>query len=151
MVDVVDSETRHRMMSGIRHKDTKPELSIRQNLHRLGFRFRLHERRLPGKPDLVLKRYRAVIFVNGCFWHRHECDLFKWPSTRVEFWQDKLNRNHENDLKNLNLLDSQGWRVCIVWECAVKGPNSRIDCVIKNIETWLRSLETNVSFMEIAK
>lgn len=87
MTDVVDSATRSRMMSCIRGKDTRPEMVIRRGLHKSGFRFRLHDKSMPGKPDLVLKKYNAVIFINGCFWHKHECRLFKWPKTRPEFWR----------------------------------------------------------------
>ena len=97
MTDVVDRETRSRMMAGIRGKDTKPELTIRKAIHARGFRYRIHDRRLPGKPDMVFPRYRAVILVNGCFWHGHNCHLFKWPSTRVDFWKTKIERNREKD------------------------------------------------------
>lgn len=138
MTDVVDPETRSRMMSGIRGKDTRPELIIRRRLHSLGFRYRLHDSNLPGKPDIVLKKYRAAIFVHGCFWHRHKCHLFKWPKTRREFWKNKLNRNRENDLKALDSLASSGWRVCIVWECSLKGRHRDIARVSKAIEHWLR-------------
>ncbi|MDD3801263.1 MAG: DNA mismatch endonuclease Vsr [Desulfuromonas thiophila] len=147
MMDVVDSETRSRMMSGIRGKDTKPELEIRRQLHRLGFRYRLHDKQLPGKPDIVLKKYNAVIFVNGCFWHRHNCHLFKWPKTRPEFWKEKINRNHENDLKALQKLQSSGWRVCIVWECAIKGAAKDIQEIPKIIARWLKS---NKRMLEIS-
>ena len=93
MNDVVDSATRSRMMSGIKGKNTKPELMVRSGLHRLGYRFRLHRKDLPGKPDLVFAKHRAVIFVHGCFWHYHDCHLFKMPSTRREFWETKIGRN----------------------------------------------------------
>ena len=93
MADVVDRKTRSRMMSGIRGKNTRPELLIRKGLHARGFRFRLHDKRLPGKPDLVLPKYSAVIFVHGCFWHGHDCHLFKWPQSRREFWRKKITRN----------------------------------------------------------
>lgn len=147
MTDIVDSETRSRMMSGIRGKDTKPELEIRRQLHRLGFRYRLHDKQLPGKPDVVLKKYHAVIFVHGCFWHRHNCHLFKWPKTRPEFWKKKINRNHENDLKALNNLQATGWRVCIVWECSIKGADKNIQVIANTIARWLKS---NKSMLEIS-
>ena len=147
MTDVVNSETRSRMMSGIRGKDTGPELVIRRQLHGLGFRFRLHDKQLPGKPDLVLKQYNAVIFVHGCFWHRHNCRLFKWPKTRPEFWKKKINQNHENDLKALNNLKTIGWRVCIVWECSIKGADKNIQVVANTIARWLKS---NKSMLEIS-
>lgn len=90
MADVVTPEKRSKMMSGIQGKNTKPELTIRKGLHALGFRYRLHGKTLPGKPDLVFPKYKAVIFIHGCFWHAHHCHLFKWPSTRVDFWQEKI-------------------------------------------------------------
>lgn len=148
MTDVVDSETRSRMMSGIRGKDTKPELEVRHQLHRLGFRYRLHDKKLPGKPDIVLKKYNAVIFIHGCFWHRHNCRLFKWPKTRPEFWKQKINRNHENDVKALDNLQSTGWRVCIVWECSIKGASKNISMVSESIAHWLQS---NNSMLEISE
>ncbi len=137
MTDVVDPGTRSRMMSGIRGKNTKPELVIRKELHKSGFRFRLHDKKLPGKPDLVLKKYNAVIFINGCFWHRHECYLFKWPKTRPEFWREKINKNHENDKRALKNLAAQGWRICVVCECALKGKSRDLPGVVNKITRWL--------------
>ncbi len=137
MTDIVDPETRSKMMSGIRGKNTKPELQIRSQLHKLGFRYRLHDDQLPGKPDITLKKYHAVIFVHGCFWHRHGCHLFKWPETRSEFWKKKINRNHEKDMKVLQSLRSSGWRVCVVWECAIKGTDKNIQVIAKSIAEWL--------------
>lgn len=148
MMDTVNPETRSRMMSGIRGKDTMPEIKIRRQLHRLGFRYRLHDRRLPGKPDLILKKYHAVIFIHGCFWHRHNCHLFKWPKTHSEFWKGKIDRNHENDLKALQNLQSSGWRVCIVWECSIKGAGKDIKAVTGIIARWLKG---NKSMLEIAE
>ena len=145
MTDVVDKATRSRMMSGIRGKDTKPEMIIRKGLHRSGFRFRLHDKTLPGKPDLVLRKYNAVIFINGCFWHKHECHLFKWPETRPEFWREKINKNHENDQLVLEKLSGAGWRICVVWECAVKGKDSReISELIGKIGKWLMDGSKNL-------
>lgn len=138
--DVVDAATRSRMMSGIRGKDTKPELVVRRGLHALGFRYRLHDRRLPGKPDMVLPRWRAAIQINGCFWHGHDCALFRWPGTRQEFWRSKIGRNVERDRETEAALDRAGWRVLTVWECALKGP-ARIgaDAVVNGAADWLRS------------
>jgi DNA mismatch endonuclease (patch repair protein) len=119
--DVVDSATRSRMMSGIKGKNTRPELVIRSGLHRLGYRFRLHRKDLPGKPDLVFAKSRAVMFVHGCFWHYHACHLFKMPSTRREFWETKLGRNRERDREVRAALREQGWRSLVIWECALKG------------------------------
>ncbi len=147
MMDIVDKATRSRMMSGIRGKDTKPEMVIRRGLHKSGFRFRLHDKTLPGKPDLVLRKYNAVIFINGCFWHKHECRLFKWPKTRPEFWREKINKNHENDKLALEGISKLDWRICVVWECALKGKNKDLSKVIYKIATWL-SGENN--FLEVA-
>jgi DNA mismatch endonuclease, patch repair protein len=120
MTDVVDAATRSRMMSGIRSKDTKPEMIVRRALHKAGFRYRLHDGRLPGKPDIVLPKYRTVIFVHGCFWHGHLCKDFKWPKSRVEFWRAKIEGNVARDARNLELLERAGWRVAVVWECSIK-------------------------------
>ena len=140
MSDVVSPQVRSRMMSGIRGKNTRPELLIRRSLHRLGYRFRLHRRDLPGKPDLALPRYRAVIFVNGCFWHGHDCHLFKWPTSRAEWWRAKILRTRETDAASRQALHEAGWRVLDVWECALKGRTRRpLDQVIAEIDAWLPS------------
>lgn len=121
MTDIVDSVTRSKMMAGIRDKDTQPELVIRRYLHSRGYRFRLHRRDLPGRPDLVLSRHRLVVFVHGCFWHRHAaCFYATSPATRREFWQEKLNRNVERDEEQKRLLTSLGWRVLTIWECGTR-------------------------------
>lgn len=140
MPDIVPSDVRSRMMSGIKGKDTRPEMILRQGLHKLGFRYRLHDRQLPGKPDMVFPRYRAVIFAHGCFWHGHECHLFKWPSTREEFWHKKISRNKEVDATNISRLLQLGWRIGIVWECSLKG-KYRINSeeVIELCAQWLTS------------
>ncbi|HEY2961664.1 MAG TPA: very short patch repair endonuclease [Pyrinomonadaceae bacterium] len=150
MADVVDSETRSRMMAGIRGKDTQPELLIRRALHRRGFRYRLHVASLPGKPDLVFPRQHAVIQVNGCFWHCHECHLFKWPSSRVQFWRTKIMRNREKDAEASAALVRAGWRVLTVWECAFKGRTRRKeDDVITDVATWLVSGRGNKTLQGI--
>ena len=105
------------MMSHIRGKDTKPELLVRSIAHKLGLRFRLHRRDLPGRPDLVLPRHRTVIFVHGCFWHRHSCKLAAVPKTRSEFWAAKFDANVRRDFRNRERLEALGWRVLEVWEC----------------------------------
>jgi DNA mismatch endonuclease (patch repair protein) len=120
MADIVPSDVRSRMMSGIRGKNTKPEWTVRRALHARGFRYRLHARDLPGHPDIVLPRHHAVVFVHGCFWHGHDCPLFRWPKTRPEFWRAKIDRNRANDAKHQAELQSAGWRVAIVWECALR-------------------------------
>jgi len=139
LADVVDAATRSRMMSGIRGKNTKPELVIRKALHARGFRYRLHCK-LPGKPDLCLPKYRAVIFVHGCFWHGHDCHLFKWPSTRPEFWREKIGRNRAVDAAAEAKLLTDGWRVAIVWECALKGRTRRvIEDIAQDCADWLNT------------
>lgn len=126
-------------MAAIKSRDTRPELQIRNALHRLGFRYKLHDKSLPGRPDLVFPRYRAVVFINGCFWHLHDCNMFRWPGTRQEFWQAKLGRNAENDARNLALLSDMGWRTATVWECALKGRNRLADQkAVQLLDEWLR-------------
>ena len=140
MTDVVTPEVRSRMMAGIRGFNTKPELFLRKGLHRRGFRFRLHDRKLPGCPDMVLKSYRALVFAHGCFWHRHDCALFKWPQNRAVFWREKLTRNHMNDERAEQKLIDAGWRVGVVWECALKGPGRMSsEVILDRCEAWLRS------------
>ena len=119
-MDIVSPETRSRMMSGIRSKNTRPELIVRSVVHRLGLRFRLHGKGLPGRPDLVLSRHRTVILVHGCFWHRHTCRLAATPKTRPEFWAAKFDGNVRRDAANKAALERLGWRVIEVWECEVK-------------------------------
>ncbi len=129
-------------MSGIRGRDTKPEILVRKGLHSRGFRFRLHSSKVPGKPDLVLPRYRVALFVHGCFWHSHDCHLFRMPSTRPEFWKAKLRRNRERDEEVRTALLSTGWRVLVIWECAMKGKN-RIDMdeLLDDAAEWIRGSE----------
>ncbi len=110
-------------MSGIRGKDTRPEIIVRQALHRAGFRFRLHRKDLPGKPDIVLPKYHTVIFVHGCFWHGHGCRYFKVPKTRTDFWLDKIMANARRDRLQEDALRAAGWRVFTVWECDIRDKN----------------------------
>lgn len=120
-MDVVNSIKRSQMMAGIKGKNTKPELFVRSYLHAAGFRFRLHSNDLPGRPDLTLKKYRLVVFVNGCFWHRHEGCLYKtYPSSRKDFWEKKFEGNIERDKKYVEELLQAGWRVLVIWECGIK-------------------------------
>ena len=121
MVDIVSPEKRSEMMSGIRSRNTAPEITIRKALYKQGFRFRLHQLKLPGKPDLVFTKHNAVIFTHGCFWHGHDCHFFKWPSSRPAFWRKKINRNKEKDRESSKQLLDNGWRVMIIWECALRG------------------------------
>jgi DNA mismatch endonuclease (patch repair protein) len=121
MADVHDSKTRSYNMSRIKGKDTKPELVVRKYLHAQGVRYRLHVKDLPGKPDLVLPKYKAVIFIHGCFWHAHDgCRYFRLPKARSEWWEEKLLKNRERDTKAVKELRDAGWRVFVVWECALK-------------------------------
>lgn len=126
MSDILTKEQRHLCMSRIKGKDTNPELIVRKYLHAHGYRFRLHEKRLPGKPDIVMKRLHTVIFVNGCFWHGHvvedgsHCKYFIIPKTRTDFWQSKIARNRERDKEDVKILTSMGWNVIQIWECQLK-------------------------------
>jgi DNA mismatch endonuclease (patch repair protein) len=142
MADIVDPGTRSRMMSGIRSKNSKAEVGIRSALHSSGLRFRLHRRDLPGKPDIVLPRHRAVVLVHGCFWHRHGCRLSATPTSNPEFWRAKFEANVARDLRQREELRRAGWRVAIVWECAVRqfGPGE----IGRLLATWIRSEASDV-------
>lgn len=141
MTDVVDRKTRSRMMAGIRGKDTKPELVLRKALHKRGFRYRLHWKDLPGKPDLVFTSRKAVIFVNGCFWHGHiGCAHFKWPKSNTDFWKDKITQTQVRDSVNYDKLVSEGWSLLVVWECAIdKTQSTSASPLTDTVEAWLRS------------
>lgn len=139
MADIVDKKTRSRMMAGIKGKNTKPELVLRRALHARGFRFRLHGKEFPGCPDLVLPKHGAVIFVHGCFWHRHwNCRYTTNPSTRMEFWQGKFDANVARDSANKVALLSLGWRVATVWECGLRTP-ALADAAVDATSSWLVS------------
>ena len=126
-------------MSRIRGRGTKPELILRRWLHARGLRFRLHCKELPGKPDLAFPRWRAVILVHGCFWHGHDCPMFKRPATRAKFWNIKIARNQERDREAAAALRAAGWRVLVVWECALRGPARRpLEDVIDRCEDFLK-------------
>ncbi len=145
LADIVDKATRSRIMSSIRGKDTKPEIVIRQALHAHGFRYRLHGKGLPGCPDMVLRKYNAVIFVHGCFWHGHDCPLFRLPGSRVDFWKAKIDRNRERDQEVAAALCEQGWRRLVIWECALRGRNRLImEYVIQRIVEWLNGSMTEL-------
>ena len=143
MTDVHDTLTRSRNMSAIKSKDTKPEVYLRKGLFKMGFRFRKHRKDLPGKPDIVFPKYNSVIFVHGCFWHGHlGCPMFRLPSTRTEFWKNKIITNKERDKLNLTALREEGWRVLEVWECSLKG-SGRIDAdeLFHSISEWIKGSE----------
>lgn len=148
MTDIVDSQTRSRMMSGIRAKDTKPELTLRRSLHALGFRYRLHGKDLPGKPDLVLPKYRAVIFAHGCFWHQHPgCRYASTPATRAEFWASKLGSNVARDNASRSALLLADWRVATIWECAMRNKTGA-ETVRDIVAEWLRGGEQELEVGE---
>jgi DNA mismatch endonuclease, patch repair protein len=134
-------------MAAIRSGDTKPEMLIRKALHAAGFRYRLHAKDLPGRPDLVFPKYRAVLFVNGCFWHRHDCHRFRWPRTRPDFWKSKLEQNAANDERALAALAQAVWRVAIVWECAIIGRTKLAPGdLMRQLIDWVPSEWTSVTF-----
>jgi len=133
-------EARSRLMAGIRGRDTRPELVVRRALFALGFRYRLHGAGLPGSPDLVFPRFRAVVFIHGCFWHRHGCSLFKWPANNAEFWKRKIDGNALRDEETRSRLTHAGWRVMTVGECAVRG-RTRLpsETVARKLANWIES------------
>lgn len=148
MTDIVDQQTRSRMMAGIRGKDTKPELALRRALHARGFRFRLHLKTLHGRPDIVLSKYRAVIFVHGCFWHRHkDCPCTTTPSTRQEFWRAKFTANVARDAAVRDKLLKDGWRIATVWECALR-KSDQMNTSANLLSAWLRSGERQIEIGE---
>ncbi len=122
----ISKDKRSKMMAAIHSRDTKPELMVRKYLWRLGFRYRLNQNRLPGHPDIVLRKYHTCIFVNGCFWHGHDCEDFRMPKTNVEFWEKKIRRNQERDKEEQRKLAKMGWHVIVVWECELS-PDRRED------------------------
>ncbi|ORT73634.1 very short patch repair endonuclease [Pseudomonas mosselii] len=130
-MDTVDSVARSRMMAGIKGRNTRPEMIVRRFLHANGYRFRLHRRDLPGSPDIVLSRLRVCIFVHGCFWHRHlGCHHTTSPKTRVDFWQEKFNKNVERDARAKDALLADGWKVLTIWECELKSSSSTLENVL---------------------
>lgn len=129
-------------MAAIRGVDTKPEMLIRRGLHARGYRFRLHDRKLPGRPDLIFPKFGAVLFVHGCFWHGHNCHLFKWPGTREDFWREKIGANVKRDKASSAALGEAGWRVGVIWECALKGRQRQaVSEVLNTTSDWLSTQE----------
>lgn len=140
MADIKTPQERSYNMSRIRGVDTKPEMLVRKFLFAHGFRYRLHDKKLPGKPDLVLPKYKTVIFVNGCFWHGHDgCKFFVIPRTRREFWLSKINRTKEIDLQNQKLLSEMGYRVITIWECELRTSELREQNLTKLLSTLSES------------
>lgn len=137
-MDIVSKERRSHIMSRVGQKDTSPEIFLRSALHKTGLRYRLHDRTLPGSPDLIFPRFRSVVFVHGCFWHSHGCYRSTVPSSRREFWEDKFCANRRRDARDIALLRERGWRVMIVWECALIGKNAFApQNVVDRVRTWL--------------
>ena len=139
MVDIVSPAKRSNMMSGIKGKNTKPEVMIRKALHRRGFRYRLNAKDLPGKPDIVFPKHKAIIFIHGCFWHGHDCHLFKWPKSREDFWREKITGNQKRDEVVMGQYTRTDWRNMIIWECALKGKTRLpFDSLVDEISNWLQ-------------
>jgi DNA mismatch endonuclease, patch repair protein len=139
-VDVLTPKQRSYNMSRVRGRDTRPEILLRRALHASGLRYRLHMASLPGRPDIVLPRHRCVVQVHGCFWHGHDCPMYRLPATRPEFWSAKIEANRQRDLRTSAALQSSGWRVLTVWECALRGPARRsIDAVVSDARTFILS------------
>lgn len=136
-MDTVDAATRSRIMASVGGKNTLPELRLRKSLHALGFRYRLHRRGLPGSPDIVLPKFKAVIFVHGCFWHAHGCRLSKLPSTRTEFWEAKFQTNKARDERNVGELLAKGWRVAVVWQCSLT-KDETVLALAAELAGWLK-------------
>ncbi|MCH5291315.1 MAG: DNA mismatch endonuclease Vsr [Treponema sp.] len=151
-MDTLTPQQRHTVMSRIHGKNTVPEKQIRSALHRAGFRYRICDKRRPGTPDMVLPRYYAVIFVHGCFWHAHDhCGIFRFPKSNQLFWIKKFIRNKKRDRAIISQYRAQCWRVCVVWECAIRGKKSKqkIDNVSKEIILWLE--ESNEPYLELRR
>ncbi|MHA7281979.1 very short patch repair endonuclease [Arthrobacter sp. TMS2-4] len=147
MADTVDPATRSRMMSGIRGTNTKGEVLIRKGLHARGLRYRINVRDLPGRPDIVLPRHYAVVFFNGCFWHQHDCPLFRWPKNREDFWREKLGKNRKRDRRVIAELTGRGWRIGIVWECGLKAAGKNPVLLLDAVAAWVRDVPADYQFV----
>lgn len=146
MTDIVPSDVRSRMMAGIRGRDTRPEKLIRSGLHGMGFRFRLHPANVPGRPDLIMPKYRAAIFIHGCFWHGHDCPLFRMPGDNRSFWETKIAANRARDEEVSRLLCELGWRQLTIWECAIRGTGQLgLEEVLRRSAAWIRSWQREAS------
>lgn len=149
MTDMVSPNIRSSMMSGIRGKNTRPEIAVRKEMFRRGYRYRIHAKELPGNPDIVFPRFRAVVFIHGCFWHGHDCPLFRMPSTRTEFWKAKIDLNRKNDRKSFDALLAFGWRIATIWECSMKGKKKQgISDVVDELEGWLSGQATTLEIRD---
>ena len=149
MADIVSPSVRSRMMASIKGRDTQPEMLVRRYLHRRGFRFRLAKKGLPGKPDLVLHRYKAVVLVHGCYWHGHlGCRFATQSATRPEFWQAKISGNRERDTRVVSQLRQLGWRVAVVWECALRSDSGKC---LEQLEAFLCSDQAEIEISSLAQ
>jgi DNA mismatch endonuclease, patch repair protein len=141
MTDVFTKEKRGDVMSRIRATNTKPELVVRKYLFLKGFRYRIHQKNIKGKPDLVLKKYKALIFINGCFWHGHEaqdCAIARLPKSNVKYWKDKIDNNRNRDRKNYKNLEEEGWKIFTIWECSLRGRQKQV--TLHNLVDKIRTL-----------
>ena len=132
MADNHSKEVRSMNMSHIRSKDTKPEIAVRSFLHSKGFRFRKNDKRYPGKPDIIMPKYKTAVYINGCFWHMHDCKNFVWPKSNTDYWTNKLMNNKSRDLKYYNEMKAKGWKVIVVWECEIN--EDRLNQLINEIK-----------------
>lgn len=149
MTDILTPEQRHRAMSNVKNRNTKPELKIRKGLHSYGLRYRMYDRSLPGKPDIVFPQYKVTIFIHGCFWHRHTCSRATMPATRVSFWTEKFTKNVERDKIIINTLFLLGWRVLIVWECTLIGKGKWPFCLLLDTIAGF-ILTSSTSYLELS-
>lgn len=144
MTDTVSKARRSEIMSHVKSSNTKPEIVVRKFLFSKGFRFRINDKKLAGKPDIKLTKYKTVIFVNGCFWHGHEnCKIYVMPKTNAQFWQNKIDRNIERDRKNIETLKNKGWKVLIIWECQLKRKKQEntLNCIVKMLQSSCESFK----------
>lgn len=149
-MDTVDKATRSKIMSKVGQRNTGPEMKLRRSLHKIGLRYRLHDKSLPGSPDIVFPQFRAVLFVHGCFWHRHGCKATTTPGTNMDFWRKKFDDNMARDRRDIEVLQNEGWRVAVVWECALKSKHADSDEVARLVSEWLKAGNKFKSVPEVA-
>lgn len=144
-MDNVDEATRSKIMSSVGQRDTEPEMVLRKAMHHQGYRYRLNVKELPGSPDLVFPKYKAVVFVHGCFWHFHGCKKSSIPSTREKYWKEKFEKNKERDQRKIDKLLQMGWRVAVVWSCTLEDRNKElVDKTVKKVGRWLNSNDSKL-------
>ena len=147
ILDTVDKATRSKIMSRVGQRNTGPEMKLRKSLHKAGLRYRLHDKSLPGSPDIVFPKFKSALFVHGCFWHRHGCKATTMPQTNVDYWRNKFDGNIARDRRNIEALQSAGWRVAVVWECALSGGVCSSGCIADEIRVWLKSGNPNTFYV----